>query len=223
MFVSLQSANPELDPVITKACGDDIKSLCPAGVSVDNLLECLRGKKKELSKSCHKTLFKIEMVQAVDRRADSVLVKACRRAIEKFCRDEEDDKLLACLVEAQNGKLDIDAKCSKIVMARQVEEATDIRLNPAFYKDCKQDALKFCPAAMNDILQRDEEAETLEYKLVKCLKDSKKAKKSLSDSCDKRLAFISAEAASNYKLVYASLHSCEFEVILVFILGPTLG
>ncbi|OQV18201.1 Golgi apparatus protein 1 [Hypsibius exemplaris] len=195
----------QLDPVITNACKPDIASLCPVGVSPNNLLECLREKVSQLSDSCHKVLFKVEAAQAVDEFADFTLVQACRRAIEKSCRDVAGDELLPCLISAKHDNK-LDPKCLKVVTTRQLEESKDIRLNPALYKACNQDLAKFCERDLAALLKQDKEAVDAEGNLIMCLR---KHKKNLSNKCVAHIMEMRKEAAFNYRLDPRLAGACE--------------
>lgn len=192
-----RSEEAQYDPVIKKACESDIPKLCPIGVSQENLLECLRGKISELSPSCHKILFKVEVAQASDEFADFTLVQACRRVIEKECPDVTGEDLMPCLIRAKKASL-MDPKCLKVVMTRQLEESKDIRLNPTLYKACNQDLQKFCKSELTTLLDHvDKEQPNAEGSLVLCLR---KHKKRLSMDCANHVTEIMKEAALNYRL-----------------------
>ena len=185
--------------MIKSACDTDIQKLCPPTViDQGGVLECLRQKVNQLTSQCHKRLFKVEQLQAVDEYADYTLVQACRRVIEKKCRDVDGDQLLPCLIEAQkNGE--VDPKCGKVIATRQLEESKDVRLNPALYKSCNQDMEKHCKKELKTLLDQDNEAKSdVEDDLISCLK---KHKKSLSAECGTQVREMTRESAQNYKLV----------------------
>lgn len=49
------------------------------------MLECLKNHQKELSSSCHKTIFNREKEEMMDNSIDYALVSTCKGMIKKFC------------------------------------------------------------------------------------------------------------------------------------------
>ncbi|XP_055341678.1 Golgi apparatus protein 1-like [Paramacrobiotus metropolitanus] len=201
--------NVELDPYIKKVCGNDIDKVCRIPNQLDTL-ECLRRQDpKTLSSECAAVVFKVEMVQAAEPEADFALLKACKRMIKKFCPDEETTQVLTCLIGVKK-EPEMDDKCRKMIITRQMEEGKDVRLNAGLFKECKKDMDKFCRTDLEKLGSRKVEAPELEATIVECLR---RHRKQISGACDKQITTLFKEVVSDYQLDKNLVEVCHEEIL----------
>ena len=85
--LSPQSESIKLDPLLEKACGDDIKDLCAkvkAGEA--QVIDCLKHHKKKLTKQCRKKIFKRQQEEAFF--GDYDFLHVCKQMIKTYCRPD---------------------------------------------------------------------------------------------------------------------------------------
>ncbi|KAK7475018.1 hypothetical protein BaRGS_00033765 [Batillaria attramentaria] len=198
----------KLDPQLEEACESDIKSIC-SNVSPGNaaVLECLKKNQQELTKRCHKLIFKREKDEFAI--ADYALVTTCKKMIRKHCGDSKTEpEILDCL-KRQKDDDDFDDKCRRIVVQRQITQARDYRLNPLLQKGCQQDIPKFC----KDVLTEEKNDENLEGKVINCLK-KQFAVKRLSASCEHHIRDRVKAAAMDIRQAPVLFKTCKMEIKL---------
>lgn len=86
-------------------------------------------------------------------------------------------------------------KCRLIVVHRIIEQNSNYQLNPSLQQNCKADIRKFCFNHIIDIKPGNDKNEPV----IKCLKTAFRNSK-LSDSCEKEMASILHDQASDISL-----------------------
>ncbi len=87
-------------PLLWKACKTDIKSLkcfSEDSQTAEDVFECLRKHKTELSGHCRQLIFGREKAEFAENVLDARLQETCREEIEMLCRNVNPDRVLHCL------------------------------------------------------------------------------------------------------------------------------
>ncbi|XP_054282392.1 Golgi apparatus protein 1-like [Macrosteles quadrilineatus] len=202
-----QRENIDLDPKLREMCGSDIEKLC-GHVKHENaqVLECLEEKKKNLSASCHRRIFNIELQDFTDSSTDYTLLTSCKPMMRLYCQQYDKSQALSCLKKHKD-EGGFDSKCRLVVMRRMIEQSTDYRFNPLLAVGCRMDIDKFCHAVV-DHQPRDQE---LQGKVIKCLK-AKFREGKLRNECEAQMANVLREAALDYKLNPLLKTLCQDEI-----------
>ena len=84
---------------------------------------------------------------AADIRIDPMMYTACHNILTSKCSDikPENGRLVECLSSNINSN-DMQEECRKKILDIQFFKGRDWSLNPKLYKNCKNDAIKFCNA-----------------------------------------------------------------------------
>ncbi|KAK7114849.1 Golgi apparatus protein 1-like [Littorina saxatilis] len=198
--------NIKLDPELEKSCSDDVESYCKnVSPGNANVLECLKKNKQQLSKPCHKMLFKREKDEFAI--ADYALVHSCKKMIRKHCDTSgSEPEILDCLKKAKDGE-GFDDKCRRIVIQRQITQAKDYRLNPLLQKACQQDIPKFC----TDVMVGERNDGMLEGKVINCLK-KQFAVKRLSQACEHQVRQRVKAASLDIRQAPILMKECQSEI-----------
>uniref|UniRef100_A0A8C5HU77 Golgi apparatus protein 1 n=1 Tax=Gouania willdenowi TaxID=441366 RepID=A0A8C5HU77_GOUWI len=160
------SEDIRLEPELYDSCKQDINKLCQ-NVAFGNaqVIECLKGNKRDLTQRCHQKIFKLQEVESVDPELDYQLMRVCKHMIRRFCSESEGKNVLQCLKQNKNSEL-MDPKCKQLITKRQITQNSDFRLNPVLKKACKADIPKFC----QNILSQAKADNELEGLVISCLK-----------------------------------------------------
>uniref|UniRef100_A0A8C5HQP1 Golgi apparatus protein 1 n=1 Tax=Gouania willdenowi TaxID=441366 RepID=A0A8C5HQP1_GOUWI len=189
------SEDIRLEPELYDSCKQDINKLCQ-NVAFGNaqVIECLKGNKRDLTQRCHQKIFKLQEVESVDPELDYQLMRVCKHMIRRFCSESEGKNVLQCLKQNKNSEL-MDPKCKQLITKRQITQNSDFRLNPVLKKACKADIPKFC----QNILSQAKADNELEGLVISCLK-LKYADQRLSPDCEDQIRVILQESALDYRL-----------------------
>ncbi|XP_064414423.1 Golgi apparatus protein 1 [Latimeria chalumnae] len=183
------------EPELYKTCEQDIEVYCkhiPSGNA--QVIECLKEKKKQLTKECHYKVFKMQENEMMDPELDYTLMRVCKQMIKRFCPEVDSKNMLQCLKQNKNSEL-MDPKCKQMITKRQITQNTDYRLNPVLRKACKADIPKFC----QDIISKSTVEKELEGLVISCLK-RQYADQRLSSDCEDQIRVIIQESALDYRL-----------------------
>jgi Golgi apparatus protein 1 len=93
----------------------------------------------------------------------------CRSAIEKLCKDEDEDEIMDCLIEHRNDPA-LKKPCRKVVERRMLEQVTDIRLQPKLRHSCKHEIDTHCKHEMDKIKMRKASEDDNTNTVVICLR-----------------------------------------------------
>ncbi|XP_058449131.1 Golgi apparatus protein 1 isoform X1 [Malaya genurostris] len=161
----------KLSPEILTGCADDIDKFCSnldaGGKTIHCLMDHARPKKKKerrVTEICQRALETLVKVADVgeDWRVDPVLRKACKSVVDVACADTEggDARVMSCLME-KLGTNFMNAECELNLLQIEYFVARDFKLDPQLYRNCKDDAIRFCKAKKNwadlDTAQMDPE------------------------------------------------------------------
>nr|XP_029727793.1 Golgi apparatus protein 1-like isoform X1 [Aedes albopictus] len=146
----------KLSPEILTGCADDIDKFCSnldaGGKTIHCLMEHARPKKKKerrVTEVCQRALETLVKVADVgeDWRVDPVLRKACKPVVDVACSDTEggDARVMSCLME-KIGTNFMNQECETALLEIQYFVARDFKLDPQLYRNCKDDAIRFCKA-----------------------------------------------------------------------------
>lgn len=151
-----QNENVQFDPKVQEACGQDAKKLCSnVEPGEGRVTECLRSHFDRLSAQCQSVLFVREQEQSQNRQIDYALMTACKVAVKDRCagatNQGDSDDMFACLKQAKAAGVIKDEHCVKTVLARQIEENRDYRLNPVLVRQCQDDIPRYCHEAFMEV------------------------------------------------------------------------
>ncbi|XP_055641505.1 Golgi apparatus protein 1 isoform X2 [Toxorhynchites rutilus septentrionalis] len=146
----------KLSPEILTGCADDIDKFCSnldaGGKTIHCLMEHARPKKKKerrVTEVCLRALESLVKVADVgeDWRVDPVLRKACKPVVDVACSDTEggDARVMSCLMEKLGTKF-MNGECELALLQIQYFIARDFKLDPQLYRNCKDDAMRYCKA-----------------------------------------------------------------------------
>ncbi|XP_058822591.1 Golgi apparatus protein 1-like isoform X2 [Topomyia yanbarensis] len=146
----------KLSPEILTGCADDIDKFCSnldaGGKTIHCLMDHARPKKKKerrVTEICQRALETLVKVADVgeDWRVDPVLRKACKPVVDVACVDTEggDARVMSCLME-KLGTNFMTAECESALLQIEYFVARDFKLDPQLYRNCKDDAIRFCRA-----------------------------------------------------------------------------
>ncbi|XP_067007577.1 Golgi apparatus protein 1 [Anabrus simplex] len=144
-----------LSPEIVSSCPEDISKFCKGlevgGKTIHCLMERTRMKKRKerVSISCQRAL-EVLVKQAdagEDWRVDPVLREACKPVVDSACQDIRggDARVMSCLMEKLGSDHMTDA-CETALLQIQYFVARDFKLDPQLYRECHEDAVRFCHA-----------------------------------------------------------------------------
>jgi Golgi apparatus protein 1 len=144
-----------LSPEIITDCSEDIRRFCQ-NLNGPNTLHCLmehsrprRKKDRRVTAQCQRAVEQLIKVSDVgeDWRVDPVLRQACKPVVDIACRDTEggDARVMSCLMEKLGTNYMTD-NCELALLQIQYFIARDFKLDPQLYRNCKEDAIKFCHA-----------------------------------------------------------------------------
>ncbi|XP_055609090.1 Golgi apparatus protein 1-like isoform X1 [Uranotaenia lowii] len=146
----------KLSPEILTGCAGDIDKFCSnldaGGKTIHCLMDHARPKKKKerrVTEVCQRALETLVKVADAgeDWRVDPVLRQACKPVVDVACSDTEggDARVMSCLME-KLGTNFMNADCESALLQIQYFVARDFKLDPQLYRNCKDDAIKFCRA-----------------------------------------------------------------------------
>ncbi|XP_038115158.1 Golgi apparatus protein 1 isoform X1 [Culex quinquefasciatus] len=146
----------KLSPEILTGCADDIDKFCSnldaGGKTIHCLMDHARPKKKKerrVTEVCQRALETLVKIADVgeDWRVDPVLRKACKPVVDMACADAEggDARVMSCLMEKLGTKY-MQQDCETALLQIQYFVARDFKLDPQLYRNCKDDAIRFCKA-----------------------------------------------------------------------------
>ncbi|ETN58727.1 golgi family apparatus protein 1 [Anopheles darlingi] len=146
----------KLSPEILTGCEGDIEKFCSnldaGGKTIHCLMEHARARKKKerrVTDTCLRALETLVKITDVgeDWRVDPVLRKACKPVVDIACSDTDggDARVMSCLME-KLGTNYMNVECESALLQIQYFVARDFKLDPQLYRNCKEDAIRFCKA-----------------------------------------------------------------------------
>lgn len=150
----------QLSPEILTGCADDIPKFCgdigvhssAGGEIIHCLMEHARQKRRRdrrITSTCQRAIEQLIKVSDVgeDWRVDPVLRRACKPVVDIACRDTDggDARVMSCLMEHIGTQVMIP-QCESALMLIQYFVARDFKLDPQLYRNCRDDAIKYCSA-----------------------------------------------------------------------------
>jgi len=139
-----QSKNINKNPLLSKACAADAEALCGGAKGEGGAIECLRGKRADLSSECRDLVFEQMVVASKDFRSNAPLLKVCEGEAVRLCPEVHPSKggeVQACL---RHQRFDLDWDCQAQLFKSEVESAGDIRLDAQLFRACLLDKRRFC-------------------------------------------------------------------------------
>jgi len=202
-----RSESIKLDPLLEKACGEDIKDHCAkvkAGEA--QVIDCLKHHKKKLTKQCRKKIFKRQQEEAFF--GDYDFLHVCKQMIKTYCRpDSPVPEMLQCLIEHRE-ETNFDDSCAKVVMEREEQAAKDFRLDPYLQKACMPDIQKHCNKLYQEAKDTGEE---LQGKVINCLK-KKFTSKDLTRDCEQEIKLRIKESAMDINQNPVMMQMCHDDI-----------
>jgi hypothetical protein len=207
-----------LDTEFEEACREDITNLCDDNKNGrDEVVECLRSKKDQLSSQCQIKLFKRESVKLVDQKSDYELVSKCRNVIQQYCDASEDNPDFVGCLRKHLMKPDLDLACRKVVISRIMEQNQDARLNPSLWAACQDDVKMSC---REEFVYAQDLSHLLNGKVIKCLKYLF-VENRLSKRCEVEVDQVMREAANvDYRLDPLLVNGCLREINSLCLSAP---
>lgn len=151
----------QLSPEILIGCADDIPKFCSDNDFIQNtaggeIIHCLmdharpkRRKDRRVTSTCQRAIEQLVKTSDVgeDWRVDPVLRRACKPVVDIACTDTDggEARVMTCLME-HIGTQVMTPDCEQALLLIQYFVARDFKLDPQLYKNCKQDAVKYCRA-----------------------------------------------------------------------------
>lgn len=142
----------QINPEVFKGCGDDISKYC-GSVDNSNLLTCLmqhvktKKRQERVTSECVRALEDLIKTSDAgeDWRVDPVLQKNCQPIVDAVCKDTQggEARVINCLMEHLDSPAMTD-ECEQSLLLIQYFVARDFKLDPLLYKNCKEDAVKYC-------------------------------------------------------------------------------
>lgn len=117
------AANYELDPVLVKECGDEIKTGCSGESDVEECLKVRFQSKLVKSESCKEQVARLLDEGRADIRSDILLLKACSNDINALCSNvlSGHGRQLSCLLRhLESAPSSISTEC-RVVLTKRVE------------------------------------------------------------------------------------------------------
>lgn len=147
--------NYQLTPDLVTACEPDITTLCRRRMG-DRTLHCLMRHAKptatgtrRVSDRCRRELEHVVQMAGAgeDWRVDPVLQEACQPVVDLYCKDVKPGhgRVMSCLMD-HVGSYHMAESCREALLQIQYFVARDFKLDPALYKECKQEAVSYCKA-----------------------------------------------------------------------------
>ncbi|KAE9535287.1 hypothetical protein AGLY_008020 [Aphis glycines] len=197
----------DLDPVLKKACQDDITKHCSNMESGSaQVLVCLEMNKSLLSDQCHRVIFLIQRQDLTDSSSDYVLLTKCHKMLQIYCKEENTSRALSCLKKFKHD-LTFEKQCQSLVIQRMIEQSDDYRLDPALHHSCQADINLYC----SQILAKLRPESEYNGKVLQCLKEKFRQRK-LKPECEKQVSVTLRESALNYKLNPLLRSLCTTEI-----------
>ncbi|VDK41856.1 unnamed protein product [Anisakis simplex] len=214
VFVSFDDREhmKDADPILMEKCKDEIVHLkCNLEKSFKDVIECLRTNFDELGTECKALVFTREEIEAVDNRFDDELQRQCRSDIDRFCHNQEGDKVLDCLKNSKIVRI-LSPDCRKVVVQRMHEQLRDVRLHPTLLDACRDEAEQYCPDDFKKINDPKYARQTLEGVFVLCLRtqyaDPRKGLL-LKPKCKDEIAKVILESEFDVELDPLLYHACR--------------
>ncbi|PSN56256.1 Golgi apparatus protein 1 [Blattella germanica] len=144
-----------LSPEIVSDCLDDIQTYCNGlevgGKTIHCLMEHIRSRKRKerVSPVCQRALESLvkEADVGEDWRVDPVLREACKSVVDVACSEVRggDARVMSCLMD-KLGTDHMTTACETALLQIQYFIARDFKLDPQLYRQCREDAIRFCHA-----------------------------------------------------------------------------
>lgn len=157
----------QLSPEFLGDCADDIPKFCQnlhkqvmsngdLGLGGPEIIHCLmehvrnkRRKDARITAQCQRSLETLIKISDAgeDWRVDPILRKACKPVVDKACKETEggEARVMSCLME-HIGTPFMQPECEQSLLLIQYFVARDFKLDPQLYKQCRDDAIKYCSA-----------------------------------------------------------------------------
>mmetsp|Transcript_135047 Transcript_135047/g.341669 ORF Transcript_135047/g.341669 Transcript_135047/m.341669 type:complete len:934 (+) Transcript_135047:86-2887(+) len=146
-----------LDAKLAEACSVDINKTkaCQLHDPPGAQLACLKARRKSLSESCSKELFRREQEDAEDIRLNMDVFRTCQGEINTQCKDIEfgEARMLKCLWEASTGRdvNDFSESCRQKVRNLTKQTLQDYRLDFRIRTRCASDITSLCAAQQEKV------------------------------------------------------------------------
>lgn len=141
-----------------------------------------------------------------DSATDYTLLTTCKSMVLKYCTNAEEKSALDCLKQHRDEQ-GFDKKCHMVVVKRMIVQNQDYRFNPKLQEACSRNIADYC----SDIVAHEKEQDTLNGKVVNCLKGKFREGK-LTNKCKKEVTDILQDQALNYKLNPLLQELCSKEI-----------
>ncbi|CAF3928857.1 unnamed protein product, partial [Rotaria magnacalcarata] len=151
-----RSENINFDPLLAKACKNDILKLCSDRTAGNaQVIDCLKANHKKVSQACYVKLQKREKIDVVLPGADYSLTTKCSPLIQKYCATASKQNLLSCLRHNINQD-NTPPACRTVLYHRLMILNTDGRFHKGLIENCQTDIDKYC---QNLIVDDDNDGE----------------------------------------------------------------
>lgn len=147
--------NYKMSPEIINDCTQDLKTFCQSTEGPETihcLMEHSRPRRKNeqrVSTQCQRAIEQLVKVSDVGEnwKIDPVLRRSCKAVVDIACITEDDgeSRIMSCLME-KLGTSYMTPSCENALLQIQYFTSRDFKLDAQLYKNCKNDAVKFCHA-----------------------------------------------------------------------------
>ncbi|CAF3645191.1 unnamed protein product [Rotaria sordida] len=151
-----RSENINLDPLLAKACQNDIRKFCSSRLAGNaQIIDCLKTNHNKVSETCYAKLKKREKLDVVLPGADYSLTTKCAPLIQKYCANENKQNILLCLRRNINQDSTPNI-CRTVLYHRLMILNSDARFNKGLIENCQTDITRYCS---NEIIDDDNDGD----------------------------------------------------------------
>jgi len=217
-YTRIESRNPYLHPVISKACANLIDRKCGLEAKAQDgsgVMECLLrhklehpiGSKGAMNTKCRTVVEHWQIVTMQDWRFSFQFKEACMDDIREHCtnpRPKKKQDVIGCLITivandtVEENKHRVKKACRAELKFELLQKHSNVKLDPELQTACENDIERYC------------RHETEEDGGLECLKAQKH--KSLSKQCRKELFKEEIEEAVDNDTDFALMRGCKKEI-----------
>jgi len=197
-----RSVNINYDIPLATVCKDDANQYCNDGNLYPEpgaVITCLREVNEKLSSKCKEEIFRVRKEASNDFIADAMLTELCTDDAQMLCEDVKagGGRVQECL---RKKRPQLSWDCQEELFRKEVEDASDIRLNTALLRVCSKDKKKFCADVKPGM-----------GLAKKCLEDNRN-QPDFSSECKSKFEEMMVRRASDFRLDETLRSECREDI-----------
>lgn len=190
MYKADRATNINQDVKLASACKADAEKFCNDSTLYPEpgaVLTCLREVEEKLDDACKKEVFRTKEQSSKDFALDAMLHELCEEDATTLCNDVKpgEGRVQECLRKKRSS---LSWDCQEELFRKEVEDASDIRLNTVLVRSCSGDVKKFCKGLPRGLGNTKE-----------CL-EKKRHEPDFSPECKKTFEEMMARRATDFRL-----------------------